>query len=397
MSLAQGRRPSLFILVAISALQPFALNVLAPATPALARSFGATYAAIQLTLTLYLVSVAVVQLVVGPLSDRYGRRPCVIIGIATFVAGSVLGVFAQDMPLLLAARALEGAGAGTVFALARAIIRDTAERDEAAAMIGAVTMVMVVVPMLSPLAGGLIDHNLGWRAIFMVMACAGCLVCTLAVVLLPETSPSLGIANSLTSIFQALPMLAGNRQFLAYVGTLTMASAAFFAFIAGAPFIVIEVMGGGPDTYGYWFILTAGSYMVGNFATSRIASTRGVDWMIRTGCLISITGLSLCLIFSLLPLWTPATFFIPLALNAIGNGLTIPSATAAALSVRPDLAGSGAGLSGAAQLGLGALASVVIGWLVTLWAPALPLAMWLMGLFGLYCASLGRASKSPRS
>lgn len=390
-----ARRPFLLILVAISALQPFALNVLAPATPALARTFATNYATIQLTLTVYLTAVAVVQLVVGPLSDRFGRRPCVLIGIATFILGSVLGAFATTTPVLLAARALEGAGAGTAFALARAMIRDTAERDEAAGMIGAVTMVMVVVPMLAPLAGGLIDHHLGWRGIFIAMACAGCAVLTLATVVLRETAPASSDRSiSLSSIFGVMPELARSRAFLAYTGTLTMSSAAFFAFIAGAPYIVIETMGGGPDTYGYWFMLTAGCYMVGNFVTSRIAQTRGVNWMIRLGTWISLAGLTLALVFALSPWWTPATFFIPLGLNAIGNGLTIPAATAAALSTRPDHAGSAAGLTGALQLGTGAAASVVIGWLVSQWAPALPLVMWLMGVCGILSLRINSFSRN---
>lgn len=380
---ALARQPSLLILVAISALQPFALNVLAPATPALARAFSTNYATIQLTLTLYLVAVAVVQLVVGPLSDRFGRRPCVLAGIAIFVLGSVLGTLAMTPPVLLTARALEGAGAGTSFALARAIIRDIAGRDRAAGMIGAVTMVMVVVPMLAPLTGGLIDHSFGWRAIFVTMAFAGCAVFMLATFLLPETATFDERGAAWWSIFGAMPELARSRAFLAYTGTLTMASAAFFAFIAGAPYIVIEAMGGGPDTYGYWFILTASCYMIGNFITSRIAQARGVDWMILTGTWISLAGLTLTLLFSLSPWWSPATFFIPLGINAIGNGLTIPAATAAALSTRPDHAGAAAGLTGALQLGTGALASVFVGWAVSQWAPALPLLMWLMGLCGI--------------
>lgn len=390
-------RPSLFILVAISALQPFALNVLAPATPSLARSLGASYATIQLTLTLYLVSVAVVQLAVGPLSDRFGRRPCVIAGVVFFILGSTLGALATDTPLLLMGRALEGAGAGTAFALARAIIRDTAERDEAAGLIGAVTMVMVVAPMLAPLAGGQIDHRLGWRAIFVIMGLAGCLVLTLTLFFLPETAPRRIGTPSFGTVFSAFPELLRDRAFLSYVGALTTSSAAFFTFVAGAPYIVIEVMGGSPDTYGFWFLLTAGAYMVGNFVTSRIARTRGVDWMIRTGVVISVVALTVALVLSLSGGWSPATLFIPLAVNALGNGLTIPSATAAALSIRPKDAGAAAGLTGALQLGTGALASICVSSLVTIWPPSLTLMMWLLGISGILSLSINRFKRDQQS
>jgi DHA1 family bicyclomycin/chloramphenicol resistance-like MFS transporter len=376
------------MLVAISALQPFALNVLAPATPSLARNLGASYATVQLTLTLYLVTVAVVQLAVGPLSDRFGRRPCVIVGIILFILGSTLGALATDTPLLLTGRALEGAGAGTAFALARAIIRDTAERDEAASLIGAVTMVMVIAPMLAPLAGGQIDHHLGWRAIFIFMGLAGCLVLALTVFFLPETAPKKDGSISLGNVFSAFPELLRDRAFISYVGALTMSSAAFFAFVAGAPYVVIEAMGGGPDTYGIWFMLNAGAYMIGNFVTSRIARTHGVDRMIRAGTTISVLALTIALFLSFSSSWSPAMLFIPLALNALGNGLTIPSATAAALSVRPADAGAAAGLSGALQLGSGALASICVSALVTIWAPSLTVMMWAMAVIAILSLSI---------
>ena len=185
-------KPTLTILVAISALQPIALNLLAPATPALTRHFASNYATIQLTLTLFLVAVALTQLVIGPLSDRLGRRPCVNAGVALFVAGSILGAFAPSTHVLLVARVLEGAGAGSVFALSRAIIRDSASRDQAASQIASVTMVMVVAPMLAPWLGGQIETAFGWRAIFWFMTLFGVGVLALTVARLPETAPHVG-------------------------------------------------------------------------------------------------------------------------------------------------------------------------------------------------------------
>src|SRR5918998_3280092 len=160
-------RPPLAVLVAISALQPFALNVLAPAMPGLTRSLHTDYATIQLTLTLYLLTVAVVQLVVGPISDRVGRRPCILAGIGLFMAGSLLGAAATQIETLIAARVVQAMGGGTCFALARAVVRDVAPKDEAASLIGYIAMVMVLSPMVAPLIGGFIDAEFGWRAIFL--------------------------------------------------------------------------------------------------------------------------------------------------------------------------------------------------------------------------------------
>ncbi|AMJ59303.1 multidrug effflux MFS transporter [Bosea sp. PAMC 26642] len=384
-------KPTLLMLVAISTLQPIALNLLAPATPILARHFATNYAAIQLTLTLFLVAVALTQLVIGPLSDRYGRRPCVVAGIALFVLGSVLGAMATSTGVLLMARVLEGAGAGSAFALTRAIIRDTADRDEAASQIASVTMVMVVAPMIAPYLGGHIEGILGWRAIFWFMTAAGVIVLLLTIARLPETAPQIGAQTSFLGIFRAFPALIIDRGFVANVIALSMSSGAFFAFIAAAPYIVVETMGRGPDVYGTYFILNAFGYMVGNFAMSRLAVRLGTRRMVRLGLVISCVALTVALGLSLSPSWSPLGLFLPLAVNAIGNGLTIPGSTAEALSAKPELAGSAAGLMGAIQLGSSALATILISWLVTLWPQALMVMMWAMMAVGLVGLRIDRS------
>jgi DHA1 family bicyclomycin/chloramphenicol resistance-like MFS transporter len=389
-----GAKPTLTVLVAISALQPIALNLLAPSTPILARHFAESYATIQLTLTLFLVAVALTQLVIGPLSDRFGRRPCVNLGIALFIAGSVLGAISTSTSLLLIARVLEGAGSGCAFALSRAIIRDTASRDAAASQIATVTMVMVVAPMLAPYVGGQIETFAGWRMIFWFMTAVGTGVLLLTIATLPETAPNLGNRTSLFGVFRAFPMLIGDRGFVTNVVAVSMTSAAFFGFIGAAPYIVVETMGRGSDAYGSWFILNAFGYMIGNFAMSRLAIRIGTGRMVRIGLVISFAAMTLALPFSLLPGWSPLTLFLPLAFSALGNGLTIPGSTAEALSARPELAGSAAGLMGAIQLGAGALATIVISWLVTLWPPALVVMMWAAMGVGLVALRFGRKNRA---
>ena len=387
-------KPTLLVLVAISALQPIALNLLAPSTPALARHFSESYATIQLTLTLFLVAVACTQLVIGPLSDRFGRRPCVNFGIALFIAGSVLGALATSTSVLLLARVLEGAGSGCAFALSRAIIRDSASRDGAASQIATVTMVMVVAPMLAPYLGGQIETLAGWRMIFWVMTGIGVVVLLLTIARLPETAPNLGTKTSLLGVFRAFPLLIGDRSFVANVVALSMTSAAFFGFIAAAPYIVVETMGRGADTYGAFFMLNAFGYMCGNFAMSRLAVRVGTARMVKIGLIISFAAMCVALPLSLMPGWSPVGLFVPLAISAVGNGLTIPGSTAEALSARPEVAGSAAGLMGAIQLGSGAATTVVISWLVTLWPPALVVMMW--AAMGIGLVALRRTSLRTR-
>lgn len=385
-----GGKPTLAILVAISMLQPLALNLIAPATPALSRLFETGYATIQLTLTLFLIAVALTQIVVGPLSDRFGRRPCVIGGTALFGLGSVMGAMAPSVEILLLARVLQGAGSGATFALSRAIIRDTAGRDESASLIASVTMVMVVAPMLAPWLGGQIVTAAGWRAVFWFLTAAGAVVLVMALLRLPETAIETGRRSSVLGLFGAFPELVRSRDFVLNVVAVTSTSAAFFAFLAAAPFIVVEVMGRGPDVYGNFFILTAGGYMLGNFAMSRLVRRLGAPRMIRIGLAISLIGLVAAAAFALSPWWSAATLFLPLMLNGFGNGMTIPGSTAEALAARPDLAGSASGLMGAVQLGCSAVASVAVGWAVTLWPPALPLTMLALTTIGLAAARCAR-------
>jgi DHA1 family bicyclomycin/chloramphenicol resistance-like MFS transporter len=382
--------PSLFVLVAISMLQPFALNVLAPATPALAVALSTDYATIQLTLSVYLLAVAVTQLVVGPLSDRYGRRPCVLIGLGLYVAGSLLGAFAPSVPVLLLARVIQAAGGGAVFALARAIVRDTSERDAAASRIGYLTMAMVVSPMIAPVVGGFIDAHFGWRVIFLVMIGLGLIVLVIASLRLPETRRQGAVAMRLGDVLRGGPALLTDRRFLGYALAMTFTSAAFFAFLAGAPYLVIEVMGRTPDVYGTFFVLNALGYMIGNFASGRFAQRLGADRMVGIGTSLSFISILLSgLVVATLP-WTPLGLFGPLMINAVGNGLTLPGATAAALSVRPDLAGTAAGISGALQLGTGAVVSFLVGYSVSVWPPSLIVVMLVTVTLGFVAHRIGQ-------
>jgi DHA1 family bicyclomycin/chloramphenicol resistance-like MFS transporter len=357
------------VLVAVSMLQPFAVNVLAPATPGLSRSFGTDYSTVQLTLTLYLVTVALSQLVVGPISDRIGRRPCVLGGAFLFAAGSLMGALAESIEILLLARVIQAIGGGTCFALARAIVGDFATKDQSASLIGYMSMAMVVSPMIAPLVGGFLDAEFGWRSIFWAMLGMSVAVGTAAVLRLSETAPRGGTVPR--NILASYPELLRSGPFIGYTLALSFTTGSFFAFVAGAPYVVVEVMGRSPDVYGLFFIVTSGGYMVGNFLAGRFGQRLGSERMTTIGVLISVVSVFAEVLCMLVLPWTPATLFLPLTLNAVGNGLTIPGGTACALAVKPRLAGSAAGLLGSIQLGLGALMSVATGALVTVQAEAL--------------------------
>jgi DHA1 family bicyclomycin/chloramphenicol resistance-like MFS transporter len=392
MSLPAGAaRPSLLILVLCTAAQPFALNALAPATPAIAGALASDYGTIQLTLTLYLATVAVSQLIVGPVSDRIGRRPCIVGGLLIFLLGSAAGMFATGLPTLLAARMLQAAGGGVAFALTRAIARDTGDKDQAASTIGYMTMAMVVVPMVAPLIGGTVEKAFGWRAIFAVMSCVGLIACLGALLRLPETRPPAAIPSGWLDTFRAFPALARERAFVAHTLGLSMTSAVFFTFIAGAPYLVIEHMKTDPQTYGLWFMTLSGSYMVGNFITGRMSREVGAERLAQIGNWISLAGVGIAAALPFLFTWSPALLFLPLILNGVGNGLTIGPLTAAALSVNPKLAGAAAGMTGFCQLGLGAALSWVSGRI----APSVPESVVLVMLAATIIACLAPSLHGP--
>lgn len=379
-------RPSIVILVLCSMVQPFALNVLAPATPAIARALEADYGTIQLTLTLYLATVAVAQLLVGPLSDRVGRRPCVIGGLVVFVIGSLIGAMSTSLVPMLGARMLQAAGSGAAFALVRAIARDLGGKDETASLIGYITMAMVLAPMVAPLIGGSIEKSFGWRAIFLVMAALGAVAAIGALRKLPETRAPRATPDAWLDTLYAFPILWRERAFISHALSLAATSAVFFVFIAGAPYAVVEHMRASPLIYGLMFMTMSGSYMIGNFLTGRLSLRIGSEELARRGNLLSMLGVAIAAAAPHLFTWSPPLLFLPLVLNGIGNGLTIPTLTAAALSVRPERAGAAAGLSGFLQLSLGALASYVAGVITPLWPPsflllmlALTIAAWLAG------------------
>ncbi|MGL4324829.1 MAG: multidrug effflux MFS transporter [Beijerinckiaceae bacterium] len=385
--------PPLFMLVALSAVQPMTLNILMPSTPHLARDLGTSYATVQLTLSLYLVTVAIVQLITGPLSDKHGRRPVILWALALFVAGSFAAIFSQSIEMLLAARVVQAIGAGTAFTLTRTIIRDTSEQDEAASRIGYVMVSMLIIPMVTPSLGGFIDTHFNWQSIFIVLTAVGLLVLPMTWRWLPETNPGGAAALKGRSMMAEVPGLLRSRRFVGYVLAICMPGGMFFAFLAGAPHVVVDVMGARSQELGYWFACLAGGYMLGNLGSGRFARRMGADRLIVIGSVLALIGSGLQVALSYVSPWTPALLYLPTMLVSAGNGLTIPCGMAAALSVRPDAAGAASGVAGAAQLGFGAFLSFAMGSAVESWPRSLVVIMFACAVVGMLAQLLLRSGR----
>jgi MFS transporter, DHA1 family, multidrug resistance protein len=354
-------RPATSLLVAMTAIGPFSMQILLPCLPAMAAALAVPYGTVQLTLTLYLIGVAVGQLVYGPLSDRFGRKPLLLGGLGLFLAGSLGAALAPSAGLLIAARVLQAVGGCAGMVLGRAMVRDSYPRERSAAVLGTVSTAMAVAPMVAPLLGSALEAHLGWRAGMLACLLFGLPLILAVWRLLPETlerpAPLPGIAGLLGAYVQLVRL----PSFRAYAAVTAFSTCVFFAFAAGGPLIVIGRMGHAPTVYGAALMLISVGWMSGTFMVSLLVQRLGVMRMLHLGTAVTLAGgVSAVLVEVFLPDHI-LLFFLPMMVVAVGNGMTQPNAIAAAVSVRPQLAGTASGLVGALQMGAGALMTVAAG------------------------------------
>jgi DHA1 family bicyclomycin/chloramphenicol resistance-like MFS transporter len=367
----------LTLLMAMTAIGPATLNILVPALPALVKQLESDTGTVQFTLSLYLLSLATAQLLLGPLSDRFGRRPVVLAGLALNVAASLAAIAASSIGALIGARVVQAVGASSGIVIGRAIIRDLYERDRAAAMIGLVTTAMVIAPMISPLIGGILDTAFGWESIFLLISALSCAVLLWAVIVLPETRPA-NVAHTPGMLIREWRALISNAKFHGYVLCGALGSAPFFTFLGGGPHIVVTLMGRTSAEYGAWFVITSLGYMTGNFTASRLSQRFGVDGMILAGIVCELVGSSLtAVLVASLPHAGPAIIFLPQLLISYGNGLLLPNAIAGAISLRPQAAGAASGMTGFAQMAVGAASTQVVSIALAGASDAMPMA-WML-------------------
>ncbi len=351
--------PSLALLAAVTAIGFCALHIVVPALPILAAAFDADPVRVQLVLTLYLAGIAAGQLVYGPVSDRFGRRPVLIAGLAMFLAGTLLCGLAWSLAALICGRVLEACGACAGIVLGRAIIRDVYEREAAARGIALVMMAMTLAPAVSPAIGAYLAEWVDWRAIFALLGVLGAAVLALTVARLGETNTRptrldlVGMAESYLTLLRS-------PQYLGFALCSACASASWFTFCASAPHVLVETMGKPPSTYGMMIVLPMATYMLGNAAAARFAGRFGSFKLLLAGrSLAFAAALAMALWYMLagLGIWV---MFVPIALSSIGDGLSQPAALAAGLSVYPRLAGTASGLMGFLQMTVAAIGTLAV-------------------------------------
>jgi DHA1 family bicyclomycin/chloramphenicol resistance-like MFS transporter len=366
----------LILLVFLSMVGPLTLNILVPSLPGMVDSLAAPKEQVQLTLSLYLLGMGISQLVLGPLADRFGRRPVVLVALITYIAASFFAFAAPNVEILIVARILQSFGATAGLTLARTMIRDIYGRDAAASRIGYVTMAMVLAPMIAPILGAIIDDFFGWRAILLFCAALGALAVIIGGLNLPETRPPSLVAVTWGEVVLRTIELGMNLRFLGFWGTSTFCSGIFFAFLGAAPYLMIEVLGRPKTEYGFWFMSLSIGYMAGNFISGRFAERIGLETLIGWGNTFGLAGAAAFLAMAFAGWLSPMMLFLPAMVTSFGNGLVLPNAIAGGLGVDAKAAGAGSGMMGFGQMGLGAVMSYLGGKIVD--GSALPLATLMM-------------------
>ena len=366
--------PQLITLVLLAGLSALSMNVFLPSLPNMTAYFQTDYALMQLSVSAYLGGTGVLQLVIGPLSDRYGRRPVILWALAIFLLATIGCLLAPDAESFLVFRMIQTTIA-TGMVLSRAIVRDMVPADRAASMIGYVTMGMAMVPMAAPALGGYLDALFGWQANFAILLVLGLVVAAVVWFDLGETNSHR--SASFTAQIRDYPELFGSRRFWGYALTAAFASGAFFAFLGGAPFVATSFFGLGPAALGLYFGIVSLGYVIGNFVSGRYSVRFGINRMMMAGGSITLAGLLASTGLLLAGLVHPLVFFGFMFAVGLGNGMVLPNANAGMVSVRPQLAGSASGLGGAIMLGGGAALAALTGVILTEGSGPYPL-LWLM-------------------
>lgn len=372
------------LLTGLTAFGAVSTDLYLPSLPDMTRAFGTSVSLAQLTLSVFVGGFAVAQLVYGPLSDRYGRRPVLLGGLITYFFASLFCLFATSIETLIAGRFLQALGACAGPVLGRAVVRDVYPRETAAKVLSYIASAMALAPAVGPIAGGWLHELFGWRANFMLMATFGAVLLAASWFMLAETNrhPDRD-ALKMRRILGSYLHLLGQRQFLGYVATLAFNFAGLFSFLSLASFVLIDVLGLAPRHFGFAFAAVVVGYMTGTFLAGRLGGRVGVTRMIGIGSMLgALSGLVLAGLA-----WNGivnvAAVVVPMSVYFLSVGLVLPNSTAAALAPFPRMAGSASSLLGFLQMTTGAIAGFLVGRLhdgTTLPMAAVIAATGIMGL-----------------
>jgi DHA1 family bicyclomycin/chloramphenicol resistance-like MFS transporter len=342
-----------------------AMTICLPSMQEWGAIFQADQAAVQLTFSAYVVAYGGLQLVYGPLSDRHGRKNVLLVGLALAGIGSLLAALSPDLPSLTAARFLQGAGAAATMVVGRSMVQDLFQGAERTRVMAYIGMVLGMCPPLATVIGGQLHVRLGWQSNFVLMTSLAALMFLAAWRGLPARPPLRADGDSaqthwLVAMGRAYARLAREPAFRLYVTILSLSTATFYAFLAGAP-IVMRSYGVGPDGVGWYIMCVPMAYIVGNFLTSHWVRDKGERRVMQIGQAAAVSGLALLLVLGFAGLKTPLAFSLPLILLGLGHGLLVPPSISGTVGLIPALAGAAAAAAGLVQQLMGAFGGYAVG------------------------------------
>ncbi len=363
----------------MSALGAIGTHMVMPALPALVREFGTTPDRVQMTISIFLIALAISQIAVGPLADRFGRRAVLLAGLAVFILASAGCAMASSIEWLIATRVLQGASSCTGLVIARLLLRDLFTRSAATSKLGFITTCVSVAPTFGPVAGGLLFERFGWTGIFWFLAMMGAIILAGALIFVQEPPRPAAAAPS-PPMVSAFGALLRNAEFLCFFAMIGIVTGAFYVFASGAPYLGERFLHLTPAEYGLWFAPVAFGHTLGAFLAGNLAVRVGPLRLLFVGAGILLTFTALGATLLLCGYQSPLTLFGPMSLANIGTGLIMPSAIIAAVNAVTGIAGMSAGMVGLSQFGSAAIFSFLAGAIVQRSGSALPLIALIFGL-----------------
>jgi DHA1 family bicyclomycin/chloramphenicol resistance-like MFS transporter len=357
-----GRGAIWLTLTTAMTLGMLASTIYVPSIPSIAYALDSSVALVQFTFVGYLATFAAGMLILGPLSDRFGRRRVMICGLLLSVLSSAACAASPTIEYLIAARILQGAGACAGMVVGRATIRDLYGREGAAQMIAGLAIVMTLIQSFAPIPGGYLDAWIGWRANFAVVTVFAFAALALTIRYIPETrDPRVILTGAGTMppgmVLSSYWTLLRTRRFMAYSLTAAGAHAGFHVFAAGAPAVLISSFSVSSEEYGYYASLPPIGFLLGSFMSNRLTLRLGADFLIRCGSAVLIPACSVMVALACLHIASPYIIVVPMILICCGSGLMTPNAVASSLGVNPRIVGTASGLTSSMQMAAAAAAT----------------------------------------
>ncbi len=353
----KAQRTAIMLIIFLHVVELFAIDSYLPSLPAIAKTLHVANFSVQLSITFFLLGAAAAQFIFGTLSDIYGRRALNILGVSVFILGSFLCLFAPNIHMFLIGRLIQGLGMGSGRVLARAMLRDMFSGQALARVMSILIAIVVLIPLVSPVAGGYIQHYLGWRYSFVLVLSLGIILLITIIAALPET---LKIEHKqilhIKNIYQSYKTLFLSNIFLTNVLCACFVSSATIIYITITPFLYQHILHLSPVTFGWVTALIAIGVAAGNIFNSKFVKKIGRTRMIIAGIIIMFFGVILMLIFALMSIVNLYVILLPMLVITTSIGFIGPNVASRAMGPFQKLAGSAAALYGGLQM------SIIAGW-----------------------------------